>query len=33
MKTQKATEAKTVRQLSDAVIEKRYLDLQRLREG
>jgi hypothetical protein len=32
-KTQKATEAKTVRQLSDAVIEKRYLDLQRLRDA
>lgn len=33
MKTHKFGDAKNARQLSDAIIEKRYLDLQRLRDA
>jgi hypothetical protein len=33
MKTQKVPEAKNARKLSDAIIEKRYLDLQKLRDA
>jgi hypothetical protein len=33
MKTQKAAGAKNARKLSDAIIEKRYLDLQKLRDA
>jgi hypothetical protein len=33
MKTQKPAEAKNARKLSDAIIEKRYLDLQKLRDA